>query len=251
MLSRKRIHEILEVANPGDRVSRLVDLSILGLILLNVTAVVLESVPAYETRFGTAFTQFEFVSLVLFTIEYVLRVWSCVDDENYASPIGGRVRFALTPQALVDLLAVLPFYLSLGLDARFLRVLRLLKLARYIEALRAFQRVVYRKRGQLFGTLIVLTVMLVFTACLIWTFEHEVNKNLETIPQAMWWSVVTLTTVGFGDTVPETGFGKFAAGLVAILGISMFAFPTAILGAGFLEEFDSDHKICPHCGKET
>ena len=86
--------------------------------------------------------------------------------------------------------------------------------------------------------------------CLIWTIEHEVNESIRSIPDAMWWSVVTLTTVGFGDTVPQTELGKLAAGAVAVLGIAMFAFPTAILGAGFLEEFDSHRKNCPHCGKE-
>lgn len=251
MISRKRIHEILEVANPGDRVSRLVDLSILALILLNVTAMILASVESYDARFGSLFQQFELVSVMLFSAEYVLRIWSCVEDEEYCTPIGGRIRFALSPQVLIDLLAVLPFYLSLGIDARFLRVLRILKLARYIKALQVFQRVVYRKRGQLLGTLIVLSVMLIFTSCLIWSVEHEVNPNIRSIPAAMWWSVVTLTTVGFGDTVPVTDLGKFAAGLVAVIGISMFAFPTAVLGAGFLEEVGNEHKTCPHCGKET
>jgi voltage-gated potassium channel len=251
MLSRKRIYDVLEVANPGDRVSRLVDLSILALILLNITAVILESVPAYKERFGSIFQQFELVSVALFSAEYVLRIWSSVEDEKFCSPIGGRVRFAMSPQVLVDLLAVLPFYLSLGIDARFLRVLRILKLARYIKSLQILQRVVYRKRGQLAGTLIVLGVMLIFTSCLIWSVEHKVNPNIDSIPAAMWWSVVTLTTVGFGDTVPVTSFGKFAAGFVAVIGISMFAFPTAVLGAGFLEEVNNDHKICPHCGKET
>ncbi len=249
MLSRKRIHEILEVANPGDRVSRLVDLSILALILLNLTAVILESVPVYRDRFGSIFQQFELVSVALFSAEYVLRIWSCVEDEEFRSPIGGRVRFALSPQVLVDLLAVLPFYF--GVDARFLRVLRILKLARYIKALQVFQRVVYRKRGQLLAALIVLSVMLIFTSCLMWSVEHGHNPNIESIPQAMWWSVVTLTTVGFGDTVPMTPTGQLVAGLVAVIGISMFAFPTAVLGAGFLEEVGNEHKTCPHCGKET
>ena len=249
--SRRRVHEILEVAGPGDRTSRLVDLCILSLILLNVAAVILESVPSYKDRYGDFFGFFEQVSVAIFTAEYVLRLWSCVEDENYASSIGGRLRFAITPQALIDLVAVLPAYLGLG-DARFFRILRMLKLARYINAMRMFQRVVIKKRAELGVTLMVICIMLIFTSCVIYLAEREANEKLATIPDAMWWSIVTLTTVGYGDIHVETGFGRFLAGFVAVIGIGMFALPTAILGAAFLQEMESTRKEgrCPHCGEE-
>ena len=252
MAIRKRVFEILEVADSGDRTSKICDFAIMGLILLNVAALVLESVPEYGERFGPYFSGFELISLSIFTVEYLMRVWACVEDSAYSSPITGRLRYAVSFQALVDLLAVLPFYIDLGVDTRFVRVLRLLKLARYIDAMQMFHRVLVKKRVDLMVTLIVIGILLIFTSCVMYIVERGANPDFSSIPEAMWWSIVTLTTVGYGDTRPITPLGQFLAGFVAILGIGMFALPTSILGAAFLVEMGKRGKspTCPHCGEE-
>lgn len=252
MTVRKRVYEIIETANPGDRASRLVDLSILSLILVNVGALILQSVPEFDKRYTTLFQNVEWVSLGIFSLEYVLRSWACVEAQGYGRSIVGRIRFAFTPMALVDLAAVLPSLL--GFDGRFVRILRLLKLSRYIRAMQVFQRVLIRKRMELMVTLIIILILLIFTSCLMYLAEREANSDqFGSIPAAMWWSIVTLTTVGYGDASPITPLGQAFAGMVAILGIGMFALPTSILGAAFLEEVNNrpiSKTNCPHCGEE-
>jgi len=249
---RKRVYEIIETANPGDRSSRFVDLTILALILVNVGALILQSVPRFDARYSVMFQNLESISLILFSAEYILRLWACVESKSYSNPVLGRVRFIFTPMALVDLAAVLPAFL--GLDARFVRILRLLKLSRYIRAMRVFQRVLIRKRVELMVTLIIILILLIFTSCLMYLAEREANASqFGSIPAAMWWSIVTLTTVGYGDASPVTPLGQAFAGLVAILGIGMFALPTSILGAAFLEEVNGQaaaKAACPHCGEQ-
>jgi len=257
---RRRTHEILEVAQPGDIASRAFDFFILSLIALNVAALMVESVEGIHSRFPEGFRAFEVFSVVVFTLEYVLRVWSCTLAERFSHPVWGRVRFVLTPMALVDLSAVAPFYLPfLGVDLRFMRAVRLvrlfrvLKVARYSTAIRLIGRVVRAKREELAVTLFVLSLLLVLASSLIYFCEHDVQPAaFPSIPAAMWWSVSTLTTVGYGDIYPVTAPGKIVASLVAILGIGMFALPTGILGAGFLEEVQTrkgKRRTCPHCGK--
>ncbi len=249
---RKRVYEIIETANPGDRSSRLVDLCILALILLNVATLILQSVPELDARHGSVFEAIEQVLLVVFSIEYLLRLWACIEADGFKSPITGRLRFALTPMALIDLAAVLPSFL--GYDSRFVRILRLLKLSRYIRAMQVFHRVLLKKRMDLLVTVIILLIVLIFTSCLMHLAErHENPEDFGSIPAAMWWSIVTLTTVGYGDTTPTTIPGQILASVVAVLGIGMFALPTSILGAAFLDEVSelrNGKPSCPHCGKE-
>jgi voltage-gated potassium channel len=167
-----------------------------------------------------------------------------------------------TPMALIDLMAVLPAYLPmLGLDLRFVRALRLLrifraaKLARYISALRLFGDVIREKREELILTTCLFGLMLLITSCLMYFAEHEAQPEaFPSIPAAMWWAVVTLTTVGYGDVHPVTSLGRLLASFSAILGIGFFALPTAILGSGFIQEVEKrkEHRgrKCPHCGRE-
>jgi voltage-gated potassium channel len=263
---RRRVYEILEVARPGDRASRLVDTFILSLILFNVAALVLETVEPIYAAGKAYFDGFELVSVVIFSIEYMLRVWCSVEHPRYERPILGRLRFARSPLALVDLLAVLPFYLPmLGLDLRFMRTLRLArifrlaKLVRYNAAIRLFAQVFIKKRAELLVALFVVCVILILASSLMYFAEHDANPKFSSIPAAMWWGIITLTTVGYGDVHPETAVGKALGALIAILGIGMFALPTSILGAAFVEEMSKKHKgpapatatqTCPHCQKE-
>ena len=261
MQLKKRAYEILEVAAPADTTSRLFDIFILSLIVLNVVAIVLETVEFVYEMSPFFFRSFEVASVLIFSVEYLLRIWSCTASSNYASPVYGRIRFALTPLALIDLLAILPFYLSfLDLDLLFIRALRLFrlfriaKLSRYSLALQTFGRILSAKKEELLTTLFFLFLLLLFASSLMYFAENEAQpEHFSSIPATMWWAIVTLTTVGYGDTYPVTGPGKFLAAVIAILGIGMFALPTGILGAAFVEEIQNrkiSSKLCPHCGKE-
>jgi len=258
--SRRRVRQIVAVARENDRLSKAFDIGIVALILLNVVVMIVESVERVYVQTPRFFMVFEYISVAVFSLEYVLRLWSCVEEPRYKHSIRGRLRFAATPLALVDLLAVLPFYLPfVNLDLRVLRVLRVMrimrvaKLGRYSESLRTLRNVVVAKKEQLLSTVFILLILLVIASCLIYHAENEVQpESFSSIPASMWWAVATLTTVGYGDVYPVTCVGKLMASVIAVLGIGMFALPTGILGAGFVEELDrrKEVKRCPHCGGE-
>ena len=236
MTIKQRVHGLLTPAKPGDKVSRIFDIFLVTLIGLNVLALVIQTVEPVVVLASGFFRWFEIVSVIIFSIEYVLRVWSCVADENFRSPFGGRIRFARTPLALIDFLAVLPFYLpTVGIDLRFLRAVRLfrifriLKLGRYSEALQRFGRVFVAKKEELMMTVFVLFFLLIVSSALMYHAEHEVQPDIfSSIPATMWWGVATLSTVGYGDVYPVTAWGKVLGSVIAILGIGMFALPTGI-----------------------
>ena len=197
------------------------------------------------------------MSVTIFTIEYLLRIWSCTADPRYSHPIYGRARFVVTPMALLDLMAILPFYgqiLGLGsLDLRILRAVRLsarvARLARLSPGFDTLMRVARAKRTELSIVIAMLLVLLLLASSLMYFAEHEAQPDLfSSIPQTMWWSIITLTTVGYGDVYPVTYAGRVLAGVMAVLGIGLFALPAGILGSGFVDELDRN-RVCPHCGE--
>lgn len=240
---RKRTASLLEHDYHAGGLSRIVNLSLIALITLNVIAIILESVDTLFARYERAFWYFEVVSIGVFTVEYLARVWSSIDleDASDTSPVIGRIKYMFSPLALIDLLAIAPFYLSLYLafDLRFLRGLRLLrlfKLTRYSPALSALLDVIQKESEALLAALVVLLMLLVMSAGGIYILENELQpETFGSIPSAMWWAIVTLTTVGYGDTVPITTGGKMFAGLIGLLGIGMIALPAAIMASGFAE----------------
>ncbi len=269
---RRRTWELVEVARPGDRPSRLFDIAIRILIALNVLALIVETVPAIEAAAGTWLGAFDVASVAVFTVEYLLRVWSCVEDGRFAAPIRGRLRFARTPLAVVDLLAILPFWIPfLGVDLRALRAVRLfrlfriLKIARYSRSLRTFGRVFRSKAEDLVLTLGLVGFLLVVAASLLYFVENAAQPEVfSSIPASMWWGIVTLTTVGYGDVYPVTVAGKVVGGLFALSALLLVALPTAILGAAFVDELESTREEsgegmdrepavapvrCPYCGE--
>ena len=256
---QRRVHVLLEVGEEGDRISRAPDFFIIGLIIVNTVAEILETVkPIYELS-PAFFITLEVVSMVIFTVEYLLRMWACTADSRYSHPVYGRLRFAFTPLLLIDLLALLPFYLPfLGLgDLRFLRTLRLLawaaRLGRYFEGIRTLGKVLQSQAYELLTVVLVLAVMLVLASAVMYYAENAAQPDaFGSIPEAMWWSVITLTTVGYGDVSPVTPLGKVMAGVIAVMGIGMFALPAGILGSGFLAEIQRRNRaglVCPHCGE--
>ena len=258
---KRRVYEILEVASEGDRASRRFDICILTLITLNGVALVLETVQSVQDRAGRLFNLFEIFSVSIFTVEYLLRLWCCTTSPDYARPVRGRFKFARTPLALIDFLAILPFYLPwVGVDLRLVRIVRLFrlfrlaKLVRYSTALQTFGRVIQEKKEELLTSLTFLGMMLLLAATLMYFAERDAQPDtFSSIPAAMWWGITTLTTVGYGDAFPITTIGKLIGSVIAVLGIGMFALPTGILGAAFLEEVEhrkAKAKQCPHCGKD-
>jgi voltage-gated potassium channel len=260
---RKQAYHFLNATESAGRFSRAFNAFIVALILLNILAMILESVKEIRDRIPHYFLWFEYFSVAVFSLEYALRVWTSVEDPRYRRPVLGRLRFALTPLALVDLSAVLPFYLPFihadlrGLRmfrlVRIMRVMRVAKLGRYSESLQMLLRVVRSRWEQLLSSVLILLILAVVSASLMFFAENEAQpKVFSSIPAAMWWAVATLTTIGYGDVYPVTGIGKFMAAIIAVLGIGMFALPTGILGSGFMEELDKNKKMrkCPHCGKD-
>lgn len=240
---RKRAAELLEQGHYTDRPSRILNHILILLISLNVVAIILESVGSIYARYEAVFWYFEVFSVVVFTIEYTARVWSSIDLKELKDdrPIIGRIRYMLSPLALIDLIAILPFYLSLYLpvDLRFLRVLRLLrlfKLTRYSPALGAMLDVMQRESEALLAALVVLLLMLVASAGGIYLLENDFQPEaFGSIPDSMWWAIVTLTTVGYGDVVPVTPMGKILGGVIGLIGIGMIALPAGIMASGFAE----------------
>jgi voltage-gated potassium channel len=261
---KKRVWEILEVDRPDDergRVFDAFDVIILALILLNVIAVILGTVKSIEARFHSELRWFEAFSVAVFTIEYIGRLWACVSQREYSRPVVGRLRFMSRPIAIIDLIAVLPFYLTfLTADLRILRALRLFrlfriaKLGRYSSSLRLFGHVFRNKKEELIVTMMVMLTMIIMSASFMYFAENEAQPDkFPDIPSTVWWAVMTLTTVGYGDVFPITPLGKCLTMVIAILGIGMFALPVGIFGAGFVEEIQKQKAgktICPHCGEE-
>ena len=236
----------MEVAAPGDRQSRAFDLFILSLIGLNVLALVLETVGPIYQAWSPWLNGFEVVSVLIFTAEYFVRLWCCVEDPQYRHPVKGRLRYAVSFFGIIDLLAILPFYLPfIGLDFRFIRAVRLfrlflvLKLARYSLALSSVRGVLMKKREELLCTLFLLVLLLLMSSTLMYYVEREMQPEaFSSIPMAMWWGVATLTTVGYGDVYPITAIGKVLGAIIAVLGIGLFALPAGLIGGAYLEEVE-------------
>ncbi|WP_228443494.1 ion transporter [Natrarchaeobaculum sulfurireducens] len=235
----------------GGRAGVVVDWLIMAVILVNVAAVMMETVDSVASQYGPVFLWLEICSVALFTVEYLGRVWSAVEHPAYSGPISGRVRFASRPLLIVDLLAILPFYLALfgvGGDLRVIRALRLFKLFRYSQSLSFFTRVLKRKKTDLVVVTVVDAAVLVVVSSLVYLVEHQAQpETFTSIPQTLWWGVATLTTVGYGDMYPVTPLGQLLGGITAVLGIGLFALPASIIASGFLEEARSA-TTCPQCG---
>ena len=256
------MYTTLEADNPGPR-TRFVRLTVALLIVANVVSLVVESHLAPSDPSLVYFDGFEVVSVVIFTVEYLLRVWSITARSADSRPVLDRLRFALTPLAVLDLLAIVPFYLTsfFVLDLRVVRLLRLLrltrlfKLGRYSQAMQQLARVVKATRAELLSALAVCGVLLLFSSALMYYAEREAQPLLfPNISAALWWGIATLTTVGYGDVVPVTVIGKLLGAAVAVLGLGVVALPSGIIASGFVSElrgpraFDPNQK-CPHCGE--
>lgn len=243
-LTRQAVYAALEGTSEhaaARRVPALLD----AFISLNVIALIVGTVNEIHVRAPLAFWTFEIVSVAIFTSEYALRIWASGADPKYGNAVSGRLRYIVSPMALVDLAAIAPFYLGLlqlvGIDLRFLRAIRLMarmiRLASRTSAIGTLWRVFHSKLDELLATVGMLTVLLIMASSMMYFIEHEAQPEVfSSIPETMWWAIVTLTTVGYGDMAPVTIPGRILGGAIAVLGIGMFALPAGILGSGFMDD---------------
>jgi voltage-gated potassium channel len=260
---KKRVHDVLEAAPEAGALGQYFGFFIGGFIILNVVGVILETEPGLFARFHTVFTTFERVSLGVFTVEYALRLWSCTADPRYAHPVGGRLRWAVSFMGVVDLLSFAPGYLPGVVDTRSLRILRMFrllrifKLGRYADSVSSIGRVLRSKKEELVIAVLTVASILLIAATLMYFVENAAQPDkFGSIPATMWWAIITLTTVGYGDVYPITPVGKLLGAIIAVLGVGMVALPAGILASGFADEIRASRQraaqagqVCPQCGQ--
>lgn len=238
---RWRLHEIIEVGSRADWPSFVFDTFIILLILANVIVFSASTITPVAFRYSREIEAFNLFSVAVFTLEYAARLWVCVDLPPYRHlpHWKARLRHARTPLLIIDLLAILPFYLGnlVGLDLRVLRVFRLLrflKITRYSPALQTLIEVLRGEARALFGAVIIGVTLLLTAASLMHFIEREVQPEaFGSVPASMWWSIATLTTIGFGDVVPVTPLGKIVGGFFMVFGLGLYALPIGIISSGF------------------
>jgi len=241
---RRRVYMALEQGPVGERIAIVSDRALMALIVINLVAVALDSVPSIQARYALVFEIIEYFSLVVFTIEYGLRLWGAVEHgpHQHLTPTGARLKYALSPAGLIDLAAVLPFWFNLVTpeDFRFVlvfRMVRFFKIARYSPAMRSLLDVLYRERRALFGCLVITLGAALVAAALMHLAEAKAQPDkLGTIPDALWWSIVTIGTIGYGDVVPVTVLGKLIATGTIFLGLILMALPIGIIATAFSEQ---------------
>lgn len=244
---RQSVFQALEIANDDVGISKAVDLFLITLITASVVAVILESIPSVDAKYGDALTLFEVITVAIFSIEYLLRVWSSVEHESaiHKTPFQARLRHVVSFHAIIDLVAILPFYLLMfsafgNVDMRFLRAVRLmrvLKLTRYSAAMNMVF-ITFRENGRALAAsfLILVTIMLLAASGMYYFERQSQPEAFGSIPAAMWWAFATLTTVGYGDVTPITVGGKIFGALITVVGIGMVALPTSILASGYSQQ---------------
>lgn len=240
---RRRVHEVLD-AGVSDWRARSVNSALVILIVASVASVVLETVSSLESRFAFAFQAIEFVALVAFSVEYALRIWTAPDSAPYSfkNPWLARWAYVRTPLAIVDLATIAPLYLSFLLPDGLrvlvlLRLIRFFKLARYSPGMRSLVAALQSERKALGATVVIIFGVILVMASAMHIAEHQAQPDkFGSIPEAMWWAAVTVTTVGYGDVVPVTVAGRIIASLTAFMGLLMLALPVGIVATVFAEE---------------
>jgi voltage-gated potassium channel len=266
--TKKKVHGLLHPEIVGDKHwDKIINVFIIALIALNIIAVILETVDSIHDKFATLFYYFDLVSVIIFSIEYVLRVWSSNQEEKYKHSFWGRIRYIFSIGALIDLASILPSILAYFIGVRFdlrelrilrlLRVLRLFRLTAYTESVHMISNVFKRRKNELMLSFILAIFLIIISSCIVYFAEHlapdEKTSQFKSIPHTIWWAVVTLTTTGYGDMYPITALGKTMASIIMLTGVAFFAIPAGILSAGFQEEFRRNRTLkthrCPHCGE--
>lgn len=259
---KKRLYHLVEKGEYGSKINLWFDYSIMTLIVVNVIAIVFETVPSIYIPNKPLFKAFEVFSVIVFSIEYLIRIYVSDLTHPSNSKIKSALKFIFSGYGLIDLLAIMPFYLPfvVKIDLRFIRILRvmrflrLLKLNRYNSSLNLIWDVFREKKTDLTITFFLTFLILLIASFLMYYAEGDVQPDkFSNVFACFWWAIATLTTVGYGDVYPITVLGKIISGFIAILGIGLVALPTGLVSAGFLEKINKKKqqpKRCPHCGKE-
>ncbi len=246
--NRHRVWQLLEYPSPADRVSWFLEVLLIGVILISVVAVALETVPSIYGAFRWELRFLDIVISAIFTVEYLVRIWASAESAPESPPWKARLRYAVTPMAIIDLVAILPLYLELflSLDMQLLRVLRLLriyKLTRYSPALSVLATVISKERSTLLASFMILAVLIVFASTGAYLVERDAQPEaFGSVPAAMWWAMVTLTTVGYGDVTPITPWGRLFGGGITLLGVGMAALPAGIVASGLADHLHRRRK---------
>jgi len=244
---RESVFDALETANDEVGISKAIDLFLIALILASVIAVILESIPSVDAKYAEALTLFEVFTVAVFSVEYVLRIWSSVEHASASgkSPLRARLHYVVSFHAIIDFVAILPFYLLMfgafgSIDMRFLRavrLLRVLKLTRYSAAMNMVFTTFRENSRALAASFVILVTIMLLAASGMYYFERESQPEaFGSIPASMWWAFATLTTVGYGDVTPITVGGKIFGALITVVGIGMVALPTSILASGYSQQ---------------
>lgn len=266
MSIKQKVYNIIRDDDVNGIVSDVFDGAIIFLIILNCMILVLQTFNLSETL-SRVFNYIELFSVIVFSIEYILRLWTSDLLQPMIAPGKARIKYVTSFMALIDLFAILPFYLPflIPFDLRMLRMFRIIrlfrlfKLNRYTSAFKTIFEVFAKKKSQIVAAFFIITLLMIIASLVMFDLENAAQPDVFTNAfSGLWWAVATFTTVGYGDIFPITVGGKLIAGLMAFLGIGLVAVPTGIISAGFIEAIDkqenveekSDFTFCPHCGKK-
>ena len=241
---RQKVHALVFPSQYGGTMQHIFEVFIAIWVLLSVLAVILESVKSIHYILHLQFVILDAVAVAIFTVEYAMRIYSCVEEPGYKGAFLGRLKQAKSPSTFIDFLAILPFFLEVFLhhlfDLRFLRVFRLarlLKLTRGSDATAVLVKVVVREWPVMSAATFIMMLLLVLTASLGYLFEYDAQpEKFENIPTSIYWAVITLASVGYGDISPVTPIGRALTSVLALLGIGIFAIPAALLASAFSDE---------------
>jgi len=267
MLIKRKVFDIIDDKKvKGSKINKCFEIFIISLIVLSIIEIILESYESVSFKYQSQLRFFEFLAITVFSIEYLLRLWTA--DLKYPSEgkVSSRFKFVTSVMGIIDLLALLPFFLPLifKFDLRFIRILRvfrlfrIFKLNRYSKAFNLLGSICREKKNEIFVTLFINAILILIASTIMYNLENEIQPDkFPNIVETFWWAIATLTTVGYGDVFPVTSLGKIMSGIIATLGIGLVALPTGIISAGFVEKIQeskkeklADFKYCPHCGKE-
>lgn len=262
MTTRKYIYDLLHTHEVETKAQHFVRIFLACLIVFSIVCVMMETVEGIYSLNVELFYYLELIIVIIFSIEYLLRVWSAVEESQYRKPILGRLKYMRSILSIIDLMAILPFYIPrlISSDLRFLRgirlirLLRVLKLGEYSKGFKTITTVLHKKRHELQVTFLIIFLLLIISSSIMYFLEHDAQPSVFTsIPSSLWWGVCTLTTIGYGDVVPITIAGRVCTALIMLLGISSFALPSGIIVSGLIEESESKKEAlkkliyCPYC----
>lgn len=239
--SKKRIFEIIQIGRRSDLISRLFDIFIVLVIIVNITVMFMETFEELS-QYSLVFRVLETVTVLVFVVEYLLRIWTV--EYLYPNLSRGKavLRFLVSFDGIVDLCTILPFFFLTGFVAfRMLRVVRIFHLFRinaYYDSFNVITSVLYEKRNQIISSVFIILVLMMASSLCMYSAEHEVQPEVfNNAFSGMWWSISTVLTIGYGDIYPVTVLGRILAIIIALLGIGVVAIPTGIISAGFVEEY--------------